>query len=257
MGAEEEFKGWARLELMGHRVEVGYVETVLLGGAASFKVTMPSEPPALAYYGVGSLYALTPVSEVEVRQYYARRGPSYQLLAPRLVEEDLDDEPEENRWDEAAEREQAQRDLYAGDASLVHGLLLLLGPLGEEVTAGDVVRWDGPTRKAVAHWAQREILALNDHEDVTRLAAPLVVRERARAHGLDVSAAEEAAARTAAAGAAVGLLDDDDDEEDEEPEADITPEFWDRGRAPADVAEAEAQAARVGGALIEDGDEDD
>lgn len=38
------FEGWAKLELMGHQQETGYVTTVYFGGAALFKVDVPEVP---------------------------------------------------------------------------------------------------------------------------------------------------------------------------------------------------------------------
>jgi hypothetical protein len=38
------FSGWARVELLGHQSETGYVTTVYFGGAALFKVDVPEVP---------------------------------------------------------------------------------------------------------------------------------------------------------------------------------------------------------------------
>lgn len=38
------FEGWAKLELMGHQQEIGYVTTQYFGGAAMFQVDVPELP---------------------------------------------------------------------------------------------------------------------------------------------------------------------------------------------------------------------
>ncbi len=38
------FKGWARVEVMGHQTHIGYVETQAFGGAVLFRVDQPELP---------------------------------------------------------------------------------------------------------------------------------------------------------------------------------------------------------------------
>lgn len=39
---QTEFKGWARVEVMGHQTHIGYVETQAFGGSVMFRVDQPA-----------------------------------------------------------------------------------------------------------------------------------------------------------------------------------------------------------------------
>jgi hypothetical protein len=41
---QSEFKGWAKVEVMGHQSHIGYVETQVFGGAVLFRVDRPELP---------------------------------------------------------------------------------------------------------------------------------------------------------------------------------------------------------------------
>ena len=41
---QTEFKGWARVEVMGHQTHIGYVETQAFGGVVLFRVDQPAIP---------------------------------------------------------------------------------------------------------------------------------------------------------------------------------------------------------------------
>lgn len=41
---QNKFSGWAKVEVMGHRTHVGYVETVYFGPAGFFRITQPALP---------------------------------------------------------------------------------------------------------------------------------------------------------------------------------------------------------------------
>ena len=96
--AQAKFEGWAVLEMMGHRREIGFVTTEYFGGAALFRVDTPEIPereieltrpqyddermeyipkgskvkrvgiPAKTVFAApGSLYAMTPCTEETAR----------------------------------------------------------------------------------------------------------------------------------------------------------------------------------------------
>ena len=98
MSAEEDFDGWAFLELMGHRRLGGRVRTVVLGGAPTIRIDLPDEDDgealATQYYSPAALYCLTPATEETVRAWIADRiaPPPSAIGAGRRIEdvEDLD-----------------------------------------------------------------------------------------------------------------------------------------------------------------------
>lgn len=67
---KENFKGWAVLELMGHRRLAGYVEEVEVASAKMLRITVyPKDAqPWQQYYGAAALYCLSPVSEEVARK---------------------------------------------------------------------------------------------------------------------------------------------------------------------------------------------
>jgi hypothetical protein len=89
---QSEFKGWARVEVMGHQTHIGYVETQAFGGTVMFRVDQPGVPgveqtlerteyfagqyvpagsvvkrediaPASVLIGAGSIYRIIPCDE--------------------------------------------------------------------------------------------------------------------------------------------------------------------------------------------------
>lgn len=97
----EAYQGWARVELMGHRVRFGEVREVEQYGTKMLRIDVPNpaEPtqPLTEFYGAGSVYALTPMSEQMCRDKIGDRDirpPNplqYQRLpAPRTDEFDED-----------------------------------------------------------------------------------------------------------------------------------------------------------------------
>lgn len=62
------FKGWAILELMGHRRLAGFVQEVTLAGAGMLRIDVPSKDgDATQFFQPASIYALTPCSEATAR----------------------------------------------------------------------------------------------------------------------------------------------------------------------------------------------
>lgn len=65
--SESRFKGWAILELMGHRRLGGMVEETTLAGAGVLRIDIPAAEEgktyATQYYPPSSVYCLTPCSE--------------------------------------------------------------------------------------------------------------------------------------------------------------------------------------------------
>ena len=119
--AQAKFEGWAVLELMGHRKEIGYVTTEYFGGAALMRVDTPEIPerefllarpewmsvegkyrevptgskmqriaiPAkTVFVAPGSLYAMTPCSEDT-----ARRAIEEMVARPVIVLEISSSQP--------------------------------------------------------------------------------------------------------------------------------------------------------------------
>lgn len=76
----ERFKGWALLELMGHRRRAGFVEDVEAFGTRLLRIDIPvklkdgvtiggeDEVKTTEFYGGGSIYGLHPCDEVTARK---------------------------------------------------------------------------------------------------------------------------------------------------------------------------------------------
>lgn len=63
--SEPAFKGWAILELMGHRKRPGFVEEVEIGGGKMLRVDIHGKDGDIVteFYGCSAVYCLRPVSE--------------------------------------------------------------------------------------------------------------------------------------------------------------------------------------------------
>lgn len=127
--AQNHFEGWAVLEIMGHNKFAGYVQTVVYGSTAFFRIDVPELPerervtrydsfindvrvpsgstvkegPIQAFtkiFGAGSIYCLTPCTEEFARKAAEADGGSRPLSvvsmalpkAKALVEPEDDDE---------------------------------------------------------------------------------------------------------------------------------------------------------------------
>ncbi len=67
----DSFRGWAIVEVMGHKKYAGLVGEQLIAGAALVRVDIPDTAHRLGYtklIGVGSIYAITPVEEALARR---------------------------------------------------------------------------------------------------------------------------------------------------------------------------------------------
>lgn len=64
--------GWCILEIMGHRKLAGQVQEVAIGGGVMLRVDVPSDPPLTQFYGVTSIFCLTPTTEEIARAIGAR-----------------------------------------------------------------------------------------------------------------------------------------------------------------------------------------
>lgn len=63
------FKGWAILELMGHRQRAGIVEEVEMAGGKLLRIDIPTEGGDVTeFYGASAIYALRPCSEEIARR---------------------------------------------------------------------------------------------------------------------------------------------------------------------------------------------
>jgi len=99
----EAYQGWARLELMGHRVRFGQVREVEQFGAKMLRIDVPNpaapDQPMTEFYNGTAIYAVTPMSEQMCRDRIGDRDirpPNplqYQSLpAPSSRAADDDDE---------------------------------------------------------------------------------------------------------------------------------------------------------------------
>lgn len=96
----ESYKGWAVVELMGHRKLTGYIQQVEQFGAAMLRVDIflpgQEEPSATQFYGGQAIYCITPTTEAIARGYAQGRLPQpvsrWELPAAREEEDaDIDD----------------------------------------------------------------------------------------------------------------------------------------------------------------------
>src|SRR5574337_1350581 len=72
---DEAFKGWAMLELMGHRQRIGYVQEVEMYGGKLIRIDIPTEGGDVTeFYGASSIYSLRPCSEEIVKDAAKRYG---------------------------------------------------------------------------------------------------------------------------------------------------------------------------------------
>ncbi len=61
-----EFEGWAILEIMGHQKFAGYVSTQAVAGSSMLRIDVPAVEGHQAFsklFGTSSIYAMTPVDE--------------------------------------------------------------------------------------------------------------------------------------------------------------------------------------------------
>ncbi len=94
-------EGWARLELMGHRVRYGYVREVEMLGAKLLRIDILGEdkdsPGAVEFYGATAIYCLGLIGEEAARKacepYRPRlTGPEVHSMAQQAAHDaDFDD----------------------------------------------------------------------------------------------------------------------------------------------------------------------
>jgi hypothetical protein len=73
---QEKLKAWALVELFGHQRIVGYVSEQTFGTGVLFRVDVPdlmkegkvARKGFTRYFGLGSIYSITPVDEQTVKQ---------------------------------------------------------------------------------------------------------------------------------------------------------------------------------------------
>lgn len=93
---QEPFKGWAILELMGHRVRPGFVEDVEIAGGRMFRVDIPvgDGDTVTEFYGAQAVYSLRPATE-EIARDSARRSWGADPRPVRPVDYQPPDEPQQ------------------------------------------------------------------------------------------------------------------------------------------------------------------
>lgn len=78
--ADETFDQWCVLELMGRRRLAGKVTEQVIGGAGFLRIDVypgpAAEPISTQYYAPGSVYAITPVSEMTARRFAVHNQPA-------------------------------------------------------------------------------------------------------------------------------------------------------------------------------------
>lgn len=74
------FETWALVELMGHRRMAGKVSEQTIAGAGTIRVDVfvgdAPEPAVTQFYGGGSIYCLTPISETTARTFARQNIPT-------------------------------------------------------------------------------------------------------------------------------------------------------------------------------------
>jgi hypothetical protein len=127
---QSEFKGWAKVEVMGHQSHIGYVETQVFGGAVLFRIDRPelpeeddtlteagwvdntrcaagsvirraAVPAATVLVGAASIYRIIPCDEATairgIRSHENRRALFIVKLAePVMLPNPDDDEPDDD-----------------------------------------------------------------------------------------------------------------------------------------------------------------
>jgi hypothetical protein len=123
------FASWSILELMGHRRLAGYVQEVELAGQGLLRIDIPSEPPVTQFYGVASVYCLTPTTEEVARAVAAQMSPQpvhpwelpkHPELPGPFVDEDAGDEDE----DEIRICDTCDKDVTSGGVDTADGRFL-------------------------------------------------------------------------------------------------------------------------------------
>jgi hypothetical protein len=88
--SNEPFASWAVIELMGHRKVVGYAQEIEIGGGKLLRVDVPEgsgQPPYSQFYGTGSIYCMSPVTEEVARALIGKRKqePFYAYALPQAL----------------------------------------------------------------------------------------------------------------------------------------------------------------------------
>lgn len=69
------FAMWGLLELMGHRQRAGFIQEVEIAGTKMLRITLPAEGGDVEeFYGGASVYALRPMEEDVVRDWWRDRA---------------------------------------------------------------------------------------------------------------------------------------------------------------------------------------
>jgi hypothetical protein len=114
---DQAYKGWAILELMGHRRLGGFIRQVEMYGSALLRIDVPAgedEVAATQLYSPGAIYCITPTTEAIARAVAARERPApvhpWELPAPEPArplerdEDEYEDDPDEDDVDDQEER---------------------------------------------------------------------------------------------------------------------------------------------------------
>lgn len=84
--SEQNFEGWAIIELFGHNQIAGLVSEAVIGGQSFVRVDVPGgdgKEPFTKFFGGGAIYAITPTTE-EIATVAATRL-SVRPVSPWLV----------------------------------------------------------------------------------------------------------------------------------------------------------------------------
>ena len=74
--SDDAYRGWAIVEIMGHRVIAGRVSEVAQFGAVQLRVDVPNEGKGTAltqYYSGSAIYSITPCDEASARKALGQR----------------------------------------------------------------------------------------------------------------------------------------------------------------------------------------
>lgn len=97
------YHGWARLELMGHRVRIGQVREVEQYGGKLLRIDIPVGSEFVTeFYGASAIYCMSPISEDIAKDYAECAGDhrpvkpmDYRIEDKRPVH-DADDHPDDD-----------------------------------------------------------------------------------------------------------------------------------------------------------------
>jgi hypothetical protein len=101
---QEQYSGWAILEVMGRRRIIGYLTREEICGRDFVRMDIAADPPFTQFYGPDSVYCITPVTEETAKAASAlnRVAPisRWELPSSPVEAEIVDDDDDRDSWDQ-------------------------------------------------------------------------------------------------------------------------------------------------------------